>query len=105
MTRMEDEIAADQAFLRLMQERRARTPLSDVMAERLRHALEDATGAYDPPPSGGRAMRFYRDRNDWWVGYYRGDQHHYVCLLPTLVIRWPRFVPYVKHPLSGRAHG
>ena len=32
----------------------------------------------------------YRDRRDWWVGYYRGDTHHYVCPLPTLVIRWPR---------------
>jgi hypothetical protein len=35
-------------------------------------------------------MRVYRDRNDWWVGYYRGANHHYVCLLPTLVIRWTR---------------
>lgn len=35
-------------------------------------------------------MKVYIDRNDWWVGYYRGDRHHYVCPLPTVVIRWPR---------------
>jgi hypothetical protein len=32
----------------------------------------------------------YFEPRDWWVGYYRGDSHHYVCLLPTVVIRWPR---------------
>jgi hypothetical protein len=35
-------------------------------------------------------MRVYRDRNDWWVGYYRGLTHHYVCVIPTVVIRWTR---------------
>ena len=35
-------------------------------------------------------LAIYRDRRDWWVGYYRGDTHHYVCPLPTLVIRWAR---------------
>lgn len=25
-----------------------------------------------------------------WIGYYRGPNHHYVCPLPTLVIRWTR---------------
>lgn len=35
-------------------------------------------------------IRIYRDPDDWWVGYYRGPKHHYVCLLPTVVIRWPR---------------
>lgn len=35
-------------------------------------------------------IRVYQDRDDWWVGYYRGPNHHYVCPLPTLVIRWPR---------------
>jgi hypothetical protein len=35
-------------------------------------------------------MKVYIDRRDWWVGYYRGDTHHYVCLLPTVVIRWRR---------------
>lgn len=34
--------------------------------------------------------RAYRDRNDWWIGYYRGDEHHYVCPLPTIVLRFPR---------------
>jgi hypothetical protein len=37
-------------------------------------------------------MKIYIDSNDWWVGYYRGDTHHYVCLLPTVVIRWRRKV-------------
>ena len=37
-----------------------------------------------------RRFEFYREPCDWWIGYYRGAHHHYVCLLPTLVIRWPR---------------
>jgi hypothetical protein len=32
----------------------------------------------------------YIDLNDWWVGYYRGDRHNYVCVLPCVVIRWVR---------------
>lgn len=32
----------------------------------------------------------YLDFNDWWIGYYRGPNHHYFCPLPTLVIRVPR---------------
>jgi hypothetical protein len=36
-------------------------------------------------------MKVYRDPNDWWIGYYRGPNHHYVCPLPTVVIRWSRF--------------
>lgn len=35
-------------------------------------------------------MRVYIDTNDWWIGYYRGDTHHYVCPLPAVVIRWNR---------------
>lgn len=35
-------------------------------------------------------VRVYFDFADWWVGYYRGPNNHYLCLLPTLVIRWPR---------------
>jgi hypothetical protein len=35
-------------------------------------------------------MRVYIDTNDWWIGYYRGDRHHYVCPLPTVVLRWKR---------------
>lgn len=30
------------------------------------------------------------DLRDRWIGYYRGDTHHYVCPLPTVVIRWRR---------------
>ena len=37
-----------------------------------------------------RDLCWYFDLNDWWIGYYRGDRHHYVCPLPTLVIRWRR---------------
>lgn len=32
----------------------------------------------------------YIDTSDWWIGYYRGENYHFVCLLPTVVIRWPR---------------
>ena len=35
-------------------------------------------------------VKVYLDFNDWWIGYYRGDTHHYVCPLPTVVIRWRR---------------
>lgn len=35
-------------------------------------------------------VRLYIDRRDWWVGYYRGERHHYVCLVPTVVLRWHR---------------
>jgi hypothetical protein len=34
--------------------------------------------------------KVYLDPNDWWIGYYRGPNHHYVCPLPTVVIRWLR---------------
>lgn len=36
------------------------------------------------------AADVYFDLRDWWVGYYRGDGHHYVLILPTLVVRWVR---------------
>jgi hypothetical protein len=29
----------------------------------------------------------YIDLRDWWVGYYKGPLGHYICLLPTVVIR------------------
>jgi hypothetical protein len=35
-------------------------------------------------------MTVYIEPRDWWVGYYRGDTHHYVCPLPCVVIRWRR---------------
>lgn len=35
-------------------------------------------------------MKLYLDTHDWWVGYYRGATHHYVCLLPCVVLRWSR---------------
>jgi hypothetical protein len=37
------------------------------------------------------SVEVYFDFRDWWVGYYRGDQHHYVCVIPTLVVRWRRY--------------
>ena len=47
--------------------------------------------------SDGRTIRrlpfqpsVYLDKNDWWIGYYRGDRCHYVCLIPCVVIRWKR---------------
>lgn len=35
-------------------------------------------------------MKIYFDFADWWIGYYRGPNHHYVCPVPTVVIRWRR---------------
>lgn len=35
-------------------------------------------------------FKVYFDLNDWWIGYYRGSTYHFICPLPTLVIRWPR---------------
>jgi hypothetical protein len=35
-------------------------------------------------------MKIYFDFHDWWIGYYSGDRYHYICPLPTLVIRWKR---------------
>jgi len=37
-----------------------------------------------------RNLKIYRDNNDWWVGWYRGPNHHYVILIPTIVIRWEK---------------
>lgn len=39
-----------------------------------------------------RPVHVYREPADLWIGYYRGDTHHYVCPLPTVVIRWGRRV-------------
>lgn len=33
-------------------------------------------------------VRVYVEPRDWWIGYYRGETHHYACPLPCLVIRW-----------------
>lgn len=38
----------------------------------------------------GAHVTIYVEPRDLWVGYFRGPRHHYVCLLPTVVIRWPR---------------
>lgn len=35
-------------------------------------------------------VRIYLDSRDWWVGYYRAEDYHYVCPLPCLVFRWAR---------------
>lgn len=37
-------------------------------------------------------MSIYLDTRDWWVGYYRGDTYNYVCIVPCVVIRWPRWL-------------
>lgn len=42
-------------------------------------------------------MKIYIDKNDWWVGYYRGENSHYVCLLPCVVIRWRRYSRLFSH--------
>jgi hypothetical protein len=41
-------------------------------------------------PAERRRLRLYIDLRDWWIGYYRADRWHYVCLLPCVVLRWPR---------------
>ena len=38
----------------------------------------------------GNRVKTYFDFADWWVGFYIGDNHVYVCLLPTWVIRIQR---------------
>jgi hypothetical protein len=35
-------------------------------------------------------MKIYLDNRDWWVGWYRGTEHHYICLLPCIVLRVTR---------------
>lgn len=40
---------------------------------------------------GKAQLKIYIDLNDWWIGYFRGDNHHYVCVIPTVVIRWNRW--------------
>lgn len=35
-------------------------------------------------------LRVYLDWRDWWIGYYRAENYHYVCPLPCLVVRWAR---------------
>jgi hypothetical protein len=42
-------------------------------------------------------MKIYLEPRDIWIGYYRGDTHHYVCPLPTLVIRWQRRLAFRRH--------
>jgi hypothetical protein len=39
-----------------------------------------------------RNLKIYFDFRDWWIGYYKGDHAHYICLIPTVVIRWRRKV-------------
>jgi len=41
---------------------------------------------------GLRRVKVYIEPADWWIGYYRGPNHHYVCPVPLVVIRWPRRV-------------
>ena len=50
----------------------------------------DSVGRFKITVWAGDTVKVYREPRDWWVGYYRGDAFHYVCLLPTIVIRWPR---------------
>jgi hypothetical protein len=35
-------------------------------------------------------MKVYLDLRRWWIGYECGDTHHHVCVIPALVVRWPR---------------
>lgn len=62
--------------------------MSKQNAETDRKRAFESAGLHYRRPS--REVRVYIDTVDWWVGYYRGPNHHYVCPLPTLVIRWNR---------------
>ena len=35
-------------------------------------------------------MKIYVDLRRWWIGYEFDDTHHHVCIVPVVVIRWPR---------------
>ena len=37
-----------------------------------------------------KSLRVFIDTRDWWVGYYRSYDYHYVILIPTVVIRWDK---------------
>lgn len=37
-----------------------------------------------------RIVRVHLDWRDWWVGWYRGDTHNYVCIVPCVAIVWRR---------------
>ena len=63
------------------------------LREQGRHRLADAIEKAIQPR---RDLRVYIEPRDWWIGYYRGDTHHYVCPLPTIVVRWKRRIPAGK---------
>lgn len=50
-------------------------------------------------------VQVYLDRRDWWIGYYRGATHHYVCPLPCLVIRVrrARYARATRSEVAGAA--
>lgn len=50
--------------------------------------LDQGLLVYRRPSDGEASLAAYFDFRDWWVGYYRGPHHHYVCPLPCLVVRW-----------------
>jgi hypothetical protein len=76
--------------------------LTDEQRERIKHMFEPYPQVHQPRPRvqrrrGGveflktfRQLAVYLEPRDWWIGYYRGTSHHYVCVLPCLVIRWNR---------------
>lgn len=37
-----------------------------------------------------RPVHVYPDLRDWWVGYYRSERHHHLCVVPCIVLRIPR---------------
>lgn len=39
-----------------------------------------ARPAHPIRPGGGGPVSIYLDLRDWWIGYYRSENHHYVCL-------------------------
>lgn len=47
-------------------------------------------------------INVYFDVHDWWVGYYMGVNAHFVCLLPTVVIRIRRKHARSIPPITGR---
>jgi hypothetical protein len=53
-------------------------------------ALPETIGSTNVRSPDGRSVKIYLDRNDWWIGAYRGPNHWYICPLPCVVIRWRR---------------
>lgn len=62
---------------------------SETCVRRTAHQVHH-NGRSDHGATHGGEMKIYIDTDDWWIDYYRGSNYHFVCPLPTVVIRWSR---------------